>query len=282
MLNNINTIKFKKEFFCPTATLDCGQVFRYKSFKDGYLVISQNKICYLYSDNEYTYIETSDTEYFKKYFDLDTDYNAIQTKIKDFNNEFINTSLGFGKGIRILKQDVVETAFSFIISQNNNIKRIKNSIENLCKNYGEKLCFMGEEYYSFPTFKRLSTVSEEDYKKLGLGYRSSYILNFAKALTNGFDLYSLNSLTTSELIKELTKIYGIGKKVANCITLFGYSRTDSFPVDTWIAKVYKQNLFGKESNEDKISLELVNTYKDLSGYVQQYLFYYKRETEKKF
>ncbi len=282
MQNKLETIKINNEFFCPTATLDCGQVFRYKPFKKGYFLVSKDKCCYLYKDSEYTYIETEYPSYFKKYFDLDNDYNIIQTKIKDFNNLFINSSLEFGKGIRILKQDLIETAFSFIISQNNNIKRIKNTIEKLCENYGEKRYFKGEEYYSFPDYKTLSTVSEEEYKKLGLGYRSSYILNFAKLLSEGLDLNNFNALSTSDLIKELTKIYGVGKKVANCITLFGYSRTDSFPVDTWIEKVYKQNLNGKEVNQDKISLELISTYKELSGYVQQYLFYYKRESEKKY
>lgn len=281
MLNNFEIIKFEKEFFCPTATLDCGQVFRYEKHKDGYLVISKDKCCYLYSDNEYTYIKTTEPNYFKNYFDLTRDYKDIESKILSFNNPFINTSLNYGKGIRILKQDLVEVAFSFIISQNNNITRIKKTIERLSKNYGEKRCFDDIEYYSFPTVETLSKIEEEEYKKLGLGYRSSYIKNFAKLLNEGFDLYSLNALSTDNLIKELTKIYGIGKKVANCITLFGYGRSDSFPVDTWIEKVYKENLGGNETMPNKISIELVNTYKDLSGYVQQYLFYYKRENDKK-
>ena len=99
-------------------------------------------------------------------------------------------------------------------------------------------------------------------------------------LHGGFDLDGLSNLTTDELCKKLMSFYGIGKKVADCISFFGYHKTDSFPVDTWIEKIYLENLGGEKKARDKISKELIQKYGDLSGYIQQYLFYYKRTIEK--
>ena len=275
----MQTIKIESLFFSAKDTLECGQVFRFKPYKKGYLVISLDKACYIYEKDNYTYIETEDKNYFENYFDLGNDYSKIYDRIFSFNDSFINKALNLGKGIRILRQNVIETAFSFIISQNNNIKRIKSTIENLCKALGEKKSFMGEDYYSFPTVDSFLTKPLSFYKEIGLGYRDEYFLNFANFLKNGYDLQGLSTLTTSEIEKELLKIKGIGKKVADCIILFGFSKSDSFPVDTWIEKLYKENLKGKELDRAKISKELSLKYKDLSGYVQQYLFYYKRSLE---
>ena len=145
---------------------------------------------------------------------------------------------------------------------------------------GEKRTFLNATYYTFPSAKSLANASDELLKSTGLGYRSQYLKEFACQVDGGLDISSFNSLSTSELLSALIKIKGIGKKVANCIALFGYGRTDSFPVDTWIEKVYKENLKGKNISRDCISNELIQKYGNLSGYIQQYLFYYKRSLEK--
>ena len=278
---NIETIKIKSEFFNPKDTLTCGQVFRYKPFKNGYLVFSLDKCCYLYEKEGFTFVESNEIDYFENYFDLKRDYSLIFDRVKSYNNSFLEKAAGLGKGIRIIKQNACETAFSFIISQNNNIGRITSIIENLCSTLGEKREFMGEVYYTFPKISAFSNQSVDFYKKLGLGYRSEYFYDFSKLLDSGYDFFGLNNLDTISLEKELLKIRGIGKKVANCIMLFGFNRSDSFPVDTWIEKVYKENLNGKLTNREKISSELVYKFKDLSGYIQQYVFYYKRSLENK-
>ncbi len=272
----MEVIKVDSKFFNPKDTLECGQIFRYKPFKDGFLVFSQDKCCYLYENNGITFIESENSAFFENYFDLHTNYQEIYDKVNAFNNDFLNTALNYGKGIRILKQDKVETALSFIISQNNNISRIKSIIEKLCESLGEKYSFMGETYYSFPKIKDMIKKDKEFYHSLGLGYRDKYVLEFAKKLNDGFDLESLSSLSTPLLEKNLTSIYGIGKKVADCILLFAYNRTDCFPVDTWIEKLYHENFGGIEKDRAKISNELTCKFKDLSGYVQQYVFHYKR------
>ena len=273
-------IILNKEYFNVKDTLECGQVFRFKEYKKGYLVFSQDKCCYAYQDGENTVVETDDYDYFLNYFDTTTSYQKIIEDITFLKDDFISNCAALGKGIRILKQDAVETAYSFIISQNNNIKRIKKTIEYLCKELGDKKTFNGINYHSFPTSKALANASDDLLKMAGLGYRANYVKNFAKLIESGLDLSSYKSLSTENLTSELLKIKGVGKKVADCITLFGYARTDSFPVDTWIEKVYKENLSGLKKDRKEISSELQSKYKNLSGYVQQYVFYYKRSLEK--
>ena len=277
----MSAIKIKSEFFNAKDTLECGQVFRYSESGGVYTVYSLNKVAKIYTNNDCTYIETDDAEYFASYFDLKTDYNLIFNKILGVNNPFITNVAQLAKGIRILKQDVTETAFSFIISQNNNIKRIQSTIEKLCANLGEKIIKNGTEFYAFPSVKSLASASLEFYKSIGLGYRAEYIKGFAEMLNGGYNLEDLRALSTAQITSELLKVKGIGKKVADCITLFGYSKTDSFPVDTWIEKIYIQNLNGTQKDRVKISNELTSKFGTLSGYVQQYVFYYKRSLENK-
>ncbi len=276
----MKTLKVSSEYFNLTDTLECGQVFRFIPYKKGYKVFSEDKCCYAYTEDEYSYIITDDIEYFENYFDLKRDYSLILKKVCSLGDEFISKVARLGKGIRILNQSKRETAYSFIISQNNNIPRIKNSIEKLCASLGEKKFFDGEEYYAFPLDDKISSQDVSFFKGIGLGYRDEYIKRFSQMLSGGYDLNALSSLSTKDLTKELLKVHGIGKKVADCITFFGYNKTDSFPVDTWIEKIYLENLGGKNASREVISNELSSKYGELSGFIQQYLFYYKRTIEK--
>ena len=147
----MNAIKIKSEFFNAKDTLECGQVFRYSEQGGVYTVFSLDKLAKVYTNNEYTFIETDDVEYFTSYFDLKTDYRLIFDGILGVNNPFLTNVAQLAKGIRILKQDVTETAFSFIISQNNNIKRIQSTIEKLCKALRKKIIKNGVEFYAFPS-----------------------------------------------------------------------------------------------------------------------------------
>ena len=278
----MKTIKVKSEFFSIKDTLECGQVFRFKPYKMGYLVFSRDKCAYAYQDSDFTIIMVNDEdeEYFSNYFDLSTDYSKIYKNATSKNIEILTKSASVGKGIRLLNQDLVETAFSFIVSQNNNVKRIQGIIEKLCFSLGDKKEFLGQTYYAFPSAKKMSSAPLELYKSIGLGYRAPYILELAKSLTNGLDLFSYKSLEYKELKQSLIKIYGIGPKVADCIILFGYKNTTAFPVDTWIEKVYKDHFNGSLTNREKIADYFTSNFKENSGYFQQYLFHYKRTLEK--
>lgn len=257
-------IVFDTTDFSPEHILKCGQIFRYERIGENYKVIANNRLCTLIKDGDCVIIKSEDVDYFVNYFDLDTDYGKIREKIASFGYK---KEAEFGRGIRILKQDSFEMLISFIISANNNIPRITKTIDSISKRYGEN---MGE-YYAFPTPEALSLATEEELKLLGLGYRASYVLDTAKRVRDGA-LCGLKDLTDEDLRSALLDFKGVGGKVADCIMLFGYSRYSRFPVDTWVVKAY-----GREKKDGRVlEKELTSKYGDISGFVQQYVFYYKR------
>lgn len=275
---------FKSEYFNVRDTLDCGQIFRYfpASEKAGaYFVNSADKRCLVYNEGDFAVIEceSADADYFKNYFDLSRDYGVI-VSAANLQGGILKTAANLGKGIRILNQSREETLFSFIVSQNNNIPRIKGIIERLCAGAGKKRFFYGEEYYAFPSAAELSAKPLEFFKEIGLGYRAEYIKRLADDFTAVFDENVFAALNTKDLKKRLVSIYGVGGKVADCVSLFGFHRSDSFPVDTWIEKVYKEHFGGTLTDRAKIADYFVETFGETSGYFQQYLFYYKRSLEK--
>ena len=281
-MENIVKIITNGEYFSVKDTLECGQVFRFVAHKKGYKIHSLNKCAYCYNEGENAVIECleSDREYFVNYFDLARDYKAIFDDAVAENVDILTDSAKVGKGIRILNQDRVETLFSFIISQNNNIPRIKSIIEKICTTLGEKRAFNGEEFFSFPSVDQMAKQSTEFYQGLGLGYRAEYVRRLAVDIVAGFNINKMESLPTTQLKKSLVGIYGVGPKVADCVSLFGFHRADSFPVDTWIEKVYLQDFNGTLKDRTKIADYFVKRFKGNPGYYQQYLFYYARLKEK--
>ena len=265
-------IIFSSQYFNILDTLDCGQTFRFKPYSQGFIVLSKDRCAYLYSQDNQTIIECleQDEEYFHNYFDLSRDYAKIcESAIKE-NIPILTSAVKKGKGIRILNQDKEEMLFSFIISQNNNIPRIKGIISKLCLVLGDKIEFLGQEYYSFPTAVKMAEKDLKFYQEIGLGYRAKYIKNLADAIANGLNVSEFNSLPTKELKNRLTGILGVGSKVADCVALFGFHRSDSFPVDTWIEKVYIEDFKGTIKDRSKIADYLVERFNENSGYYQQY------------
>jgi N-glycosylase/DNA lyase len=174
----------------------------------------------------------------------------------------------YGKGIRLLKQDKWETLCSFIISQNNNIPRIRSLIEALSEKYGEQITFNGKTYYSFPDAKTVASVGVDALRELKVGFRAPYIIDAASKVSSGeINLDEIDNLPTDELLNKLMTIKGVGLKVASCVSLFAYGRLDSFPIDVWIKRVLEK--YYPEGFDHTI---LGNT----AGLVQQYLFYYER------
>ena len=250
----------------------CGQIFRYRKTDFGYLVFSKDKIAKVYKEDDVCKIVSDDVDYFYSYFDLDKDYSKIKTDLEKFKE--LEEPIKYGYGIRILKQDIFETIISFIISANNNIKRIQGIVERISEKFGKKL----GDFYAFPTIDELSLADENFFKSVGAGYRAPYLVNVIKQLkTEEFDIEKMKKLSTKELRKLLIKLSGVGPKVADCILLFGFSRGDVFPVDTWGEKIYKQIFLGNLKDRNKITDFFVETFGDLAGIAQQYLFFYKRE-----
>lgn len=272
----MNTISYESKYFNPADTLECGQVFRFESYKKGYKVFSKDKACYVYTEGETTYIESEDCDYFYNYFDLGRDYGAIIEKMESFNVPILTKAAHAASGLRLLNQDPEEMIFSFIISQNNNIPRIKKIISAICAELGEEKEFLGEKYFSFPSAQKMAEKDATFYKSLGAGYRDIFLAQTARRIAKE-GIEHLKGLPSENLRKELLSYKGIGGKVADCVSLFGFKKTDSFPVDTWIEKLYREDFGGTLTDRDKICAYFKNAFGEYSGYVQQYLFYFKRQ-----
>ena len=249
-------------------TLSCGQIFSYMQTENGFIVFSGNKVAKITELAEKYLVETDNINYFKNFFDLETNYAEIMSQLS--KHPVLKEPINFGRGIRILKQDILETIVSFVISANNNIKRITNSVFYLRENFGEKV----GNYYAFPTLEKLKSLSEDDFRRAGTGYRSVQLVKLIKQLSSQ-EFLTWGSLPTEKLKAKLIALSGVGPKVADCIMLFAYAKPDVFPVDTWIEKVYNQ-YFEPCADRVKIRRNLVDKFQNLSGYAQQYLFFYQR------
>lgn len=202
----------------------------------------------------------------KNYFDCGRDYRKIYWSV-DKTDEYMLRAVSCGSGIRILRQEIFETTISFIISQQNNIPRIKKCVQSLCSSFGEeKYNIRREKYYAFPTPERLAGLTLEDLQGCNLGYRSRYILKSSRMIVEGeIDFAGLADMTYEEARAELMKLCGVGIKVAECICLFALHHVEAFPVDTHIKTVllkYYPDGFPFEK------------YEGYAGILQQYAFYY--------
>ena len=258
-----------KEDFDVRHILFCGQIFCYEEKSNAFTVFSKDKKAEIFEHKNCYEIITDNLDFFVKFFDLTTDYSRIKERLSSF--EILQKPIEFGKGIRILKNDKFEMLISFIISANNNIKRIQKIINALKEKCGQKM----DGYFAFPTREEMLTLSEEDFAKLGTGYRAKYLYNVIRQVDEE-TLEKWGDLETKELRERLLTLFGVGPKVADCIMLFGYYRQDVFPVDTWIAQMYNEFVDKDEQNRNKIREKLLSMFGDLSGYAQQYLFFYQR------
>lgn len=268
----------KSSTFNIEQTLDCGQVFRYIKTEKGYRVCAKNHIAFISEENEKYIVNCDDVTFFTRYFDFDTDYELIQHNVID--DGFVANAVEYGKGIHILKQDPIESLFSFIISQNNHIPRIKSIIERICTALGDEICYEGVEcgtYHAFPSVEKLASAGVDFFKAIGAGYRAEYLDRVANALLNE-NVYDWQNMSTQELRQKLLSLHGVGRKVADCVLLFGFSKFDVFPVDTWIRKAFEDKYPNVPA--EKMSDLLISEYGNNAGFVQQWAFYYKRSLDK--
>ena len=178
-------------------------------------------------------------------------------------------------GLRLQNQNCEEMIYSFIISQNNNIPRIKLIISRICEGLGQRTSSPFGDFYAFPSSSALAAKEPEYYRSLGAGYRDVFISDTARRIA-AEGIERLNDLPGDELRRQLLTYKGVGPKVADCICLFGFGRRDAFPVDTWIEKLYREDFGGTLTDRNKINAYLTSLFGQFSGYMQQYLFYAKR------
>lgn len=267
---------------------DCGQCFRWNKQDDGsYIGVFKNNVMNVQkSGDTVTFKGICDgniEEIVRDYFDLDRDYDEIKEQLSKID-ENVKTSIEYGKGIRILNQDLWEMIISYIISANNNIPRIKGIIERLSKAYGKEIDWNGEKYYTFPTAEELKDVSVEDFRKLGTGFRDIRLYETVHMILDGkVNLVQLqNNPNTLEVREQLLSLSGVGPKVADCILLFStLKRFEVFPIDVWVRRVMNE-LYIKNPDENKVNKKEIEKlakekFGNLAGIAQQYLFYWKRE-----
>lgn len=248
-------------------TFDCGQCFRWNENPDGsYTGIVGNVERRIYEDNDIVVIENCTKDEFlniwKDYLDLDNDYDKIRNELIGLCPE-ISCAVDSINGIRILNQNPWEALCSFIISQNNNIPRIKGIVSRLCENFGQK-CGNG---YSFPSADIIAALTVDDLAPLRSGFRARYIIDAARKVSCGeINLEKMKTAPVDECRKELMKITGVGAKVAECTLLYGLHRLEAFPIDVWMKKALATLFSG-------ISVEQLGKY---AGIAQQYIFHYSR------
>lgn len=248
-------------------TFECGQCFRWNADENGvYHGIVAGHYAEVCIEDDIVYITSDAPEtLWMEYFDLGTDYAGIS---RSFTGEYLEACTEFGMGIRILRQDSWEALCSFIISQCNNISRIKGIVERLCASFGDEIIVGEKTYYSFPTAERLASLEPEDLACIRSGYRAEYIIAAARAVTDGqLDLEALKACGYKDAVKALRNIRGIGEKVANCVVLFGLWHTEAFPVDVWMKRALKEN-FPADFDPESLG--------KYAGLAQQYIFYYAR------
>lgn len=274
--------------FCIEHIFECGQCFRWNKQLDGsYTGIFKNNVLNVKEENNkiiFQGICQGDMEKIvTDYFDLNRDYEKIQKELSKID-ENVKKSISYGKGIRLLNQDLWETIISFIISANNNIPRIKGIIERISKQYGSLIKWNNKEYYTFPTVEQLSIATVEDLRKLGLGFRDKRVYDTTKIiLSKQVDLDKLEKEEDTQKVRDiLLTLPGVGPKVADCILLFStLKRLEVFPIDVWVRRVmndlYIHNPQEEKVNKREIEKLAKQKYGNLAGIAQQYLFYWKRE-----
>lgn len=256
-------------------TFDCGQCFRFDKVENGEYDVEYRGVAYgrevsfAQRDGELYIIGADEADFeavWRRYLSLDEDYGAIHGELLSLSqNEALHRAVEYGKGIRILRQEPWETVCSFIISQNNNIPRIKGLIRALSERAGERL---DGGSYSFPTAQAVAALGVQELRALKMGFRAPYIIDAAEKVVRGeLDFELLASLPTAEAEKRLCAVKGIGPKVADCALLFGFSKYDAFPVDVWIKRVIEKYF------DSDFAPTALGKY---AGVAQQVLFYYER------
>lgn len=269
--------------FEPKHIFECGQAFRWHVEEDdSYTAIHKSKVINVKRDGKDIIFSNTNMDDFENiwydYFDLGRDYGEIKKELS--KDPILNEAIKFGEGIRILNQEPYETTISFIISANNQIPRIKRSIELISQKYGESIgSYNGKEYFSFPSSEILASIDEKELEdNCKVGYRAKYIVNTSKMIKNKeIDLDKLFQLPTETAKEILMRLPGVGPKVSNCILLFSLNKNEAFPVDVWVKRVMESLYFKENTSTKKISAYAEENFGSLGGFAQQYLFYYARE-----
>lgn len=267
--------------FTPVHTFLCGQCFRWEECDDGSfdgvafgkaVNISFVKDTLIISNSTYDdYVNI-----WMDYLDLNRDYAPFKKELSC--DKYLDIAIKYGYGIRILNQEPWECLISFIISTQNQIPRIKKIVSNLCNLYGDEVKIDDRIYHTFPDVSKLTGITEADLEPLKAGYRAGYIIDAINKVSSGeVNLDRIFGMDYEDAKKELMKIKGVGEKVADCVLLFSFKKSEAFPVDVWVTKIMRKLYLDDSATAKRIREESKIRFGMNAGLAQQYLFYYARD-----
>ena len=263
--------------------LECGQCFRWEKVGElNYIGVAFGKVIeVLQEDDNVTLFNTSKEDFesiWKHYFDFENDYSQIKEGLA--NDDILSKSVEYGYGIRLLNQEHFELLISFIISARNSIPSIMKTIKKISERWGNAIEYKGNTYYTFPTPSQLKGVTEDEIRETGASFRSKYIVDTVNKVNEDIEILDrISKLSDDECHTALQEFKGVGAKVADCIMLFSMGKTSAFPVDVWVKRAMMYFYNAEEGSLNKIRIFARNKFGKLSGYAQQYLFYYARENK---
>jgi len=282
-MDKISAYKVSSKDFDVYKTLECGQCFRWQKEADAYVgVVAQSVLVIERVDDENhlvsIYGNPMSLSEVNHYFDLETDYAVIMKQLGTLDDHMEKAAV-YGAGIRLLKQEPFETLISFIVSSNNNIPKIRMTVEALSEKFGIYLGhYQGKPYFSFPDITGLASATIEALNVKAIGYRTKSLFNTCEKIVEaGYDLNEPFKMDYFSARVWLTQFYGVGDKVADCVLLFAYGKMASFPIDTWVKKMLGQ-LYDVHSGYEVFVREKFSEY---PGLAQQILFYYIRNLKDK-
>lgn len=274
LIKNIKNFELEHVF-------ECGQCFRWNKTEQGtFIGVAFGKVIEVEKkDNNLVIYNTTEEEFnniWLDYFNLRRDYKEIKEELSE--DPLLKKSVDFGNGIRILKQEPFEILISFIISANNRIPMIKREINTISKKWGKEIKYKDDIYYTFPKVEDLQDKTIEDFEGCGVGFRAKYIKDTCeKVYASDNILEYIYSCDDDKCHIELQKFMGVGPKVADCIMLFSMEKYSAFPVDVWVKRAMMHFYVAPDVSLKKIREFGRDKFGNLSGFAQQYLFYYARE-----
>lgn len=279
------------------STINSGQYFLWEKrnnswygiYEDSILKITlpENKDNLTYEYNSFPRLENWQQSVFR----LDDKYDEIIDEISR-KDKVVENITRKHIGLRIMRQKPIQCIISFLCSSNNNIPRIRFILRNLSRKFGKKIEWNNNTFYTFPTLKTLSTISQSELLHCGVGYRAEYVRKTVKTIVDQeIDMQLIKDSDYLKSKQEILKLSGVGEKIADCILLFSFDKVEAFPMDTWIIKLLQKkicHMIALDSElkiNDKItpsqyrlvSKKIREHYGKYSGYAQQFLYYSIRE-----
>jgi len=266
------------------ATLDSGQVFRWRQYGDSWEGIVGEHFVRLTQTHDGIRAETAlpvaNWQWLRDFLQTETDLAAVLKTFPD--DEPMQRAVAACRGLRVLRQEPWECLASFILSSTKQIVQIRQIVSLLCERFGERLApqppITNGWHYAFPSPEIIAALTEAKLRACKMGFRASHLLAAARQIAEGkLDLVNVRGLPLTEARAELMKLRGVGGKIADCVLLFAYGFDSAFPVDVWVERALQQLYFPRRRASEKRLRHFAAThFGPHAGYAQQYLFHYIR------